>query len=733
MLQEKKLDMSTIAEAIAEAWACHQAGQLQEAVWRYDRVLQSAPSRADVWYLRGAACQMLERIPEAIECYQQALRLQPHFAEVYGNLGVAYKVQGHIADAIASYRAAIRVNPSLPASYNNLGLALADEGNLNEAVANFQEALRLKADFPEAHYNLGKALQQQGKLDEAIVSYRRALELYPAYTPACNNLGVALTAQGKLEDAETALRQALALDPANPDVHNNLGNLFSKQGRPSKAIACYRRALQILPDDADAYNNLGLALADQAQLGRAAACFREAIRCQSSFPEAYFNLGKVLVNREQLEEAADCFRQAVRCRPEYPEAHSRLSAVLQMLDRPEAAAHFQEALRLRPHFPEAHYMNGLALQRIGDMAGAETALRETLRQDPRHVDAYAELAALLRGRLPETDFVALSALLADPALSDAERVRLHFALTQVHDARGEYMDAAGQAQCANALQQTIRHQRGTGYDPAAHKEFVDRLIGTFSPEFFDRVRGWGLDSELPVFVFGLPRSGTTLVEQILASHAQVHGAGELSLCQDVVDSLMGDQDDAGAFAALVRIDPQTFHRLATQYLEQLQALGGSSARVVDKMPDNYQYLGLLVTMFPRARFIHCRRDVRDIALSCWTTGFAQLNWANDPQSIASRIRDYRRLMDHWRRVLPVSMLEVSYEAIVADLETEARWLLARCGLPWEPACLDFHTTSRPVNTASATQVRQPLYARSIGRWQHYAVALGSLFALLDAP
>jgi tetratricopeptide (TPR) repeat protein len=724
--------MGTIAEAIAEAWGFQQSGQLQEAVWRYRLILQRAPSRADVWYLCGAASHMLGHLDEAIECYQQALQLRPDFAEVHANLGVAYKTQGRDADAIASYRAAIRVSPSFPASYNNLGLALADQGKLDEAVQNFREALRLKSDFPEAHYNLGKALQQQGKLDEAVASYRRALELRPDYSHAYNNLGVALTSQGKLDDAEVVLRQALGLDPADAATHNNLGNLFSERGRVSEAITCYRRALQLRPDDFDAYNNLGLSLTDQAKLGGAVACFREALRHKPDFPEACFNLGKALVAREQLAEAVDCYRQAVQHRPNYPEAHSLLSATLRMLGRPdEAEAHFQEALRLRPHFPDAYYSLAVALERIGDLPRAEVALREVLRQEPQHVDACAELAMLLRGRLPDADIAVIRQLLSDPLLSDVERGRLHFALTQVHDARGEYSHAAKQAEQGNALQQAARQRRGTAYDAAAHEEFVDRLIATFTPEFFERVRGWGVDSELPVFVFGLPRSGTTLVEQILASHSRVHGGGELGISQDIFDSLMGGRANEGAFAALARIDPAIFRRLAMQYLSQLEALNGSSARVVDKMPDNYQYLGLLVTMFPRARFIHCQRDVRDVAVSCWMTGFGQVNWANDPDSIASRCREYRRLMDHWRRVLPVPMLEISYEAIVANLEQEARRLVAACGLPWEPACLEFHANHRPVNTASAMQVRQPLYARSVGRWKHYAGPLCPLFAQLD--
>ena len=251
--------------------------------------------------------------------------------------------------------------------------------------------------------------------------------------------------------------------------------------------------------------------------------------------------------------------------------------------------------------------------------------------------------------------------------------------------------------------------------------FVDVMIALFTPEFFAGVRGWGLESEVPVFVFGLPRSGTTLVEQIFASHSQVHGAGEVGLSRQTLDQV----------GAMERLHREPLRRIAESWLEHLQARDRAAARVVDKMPENYRYLGLLATMFPKARFIHCRRDLRDVALSCWLTNFKQINWANDQETIATYFEHYRRLMAHWRQVLPVPILEVSYENVVADLETEARRLVAACGLEWEPACLAFHQTRRAVHTASVTQVRQPIYSRSIGRWRNYADALAPLFARLE--
>ncbi len=255
------------------------------------------------------------------------------------------------------------------------------------------------------------------------------------------------------------------------------------------------------------------------------------------------------------------------------------------------------------------------------------------------------------------------------------------------------------------------------------------MIAVCTPEFFARVRGFGLESDVPVFVAGLPRSGTTLIEQILASHSRVFGGGEIALAGDTLAALGGEAADP--LEGLRRMDRPTAQRLAARHLERLRALHPAALRIIDKTLDNYLHLGLLAALFPRAKFIHCRRDLRDVAVSCWMTRFQGLRWASDQQHIASRFHEYRRLMEHWRKVLPAPLLEVDYEETVANLEGVARRLVAWCGLEWEPGCLEFHRGKRVVRTASSVQVRQPLYATSLQRWRHYEHALASLFARLE--
>ena len=411
---------------------------------------------------------------------------------------------------------------------------------------------------------------------------------------------------------------------------------------------------------------------------------------------------------------------------------TNLGLVLQELGKhDEAVAHHRRALRLMPNHPDAQNNLGVVLQQMGDFAGAEKAFRAVLCRHPHHAEALWNLASLLRGKLPAADLAVLEKRLTEANLNKVDRSKLLFGLAQVYDAKREYDKAAARLREGNSLEAALRRQGGRDYNIAENLRFVDKLIATFSPAFFERTRGFGLETERPVFIVGLPRSATTLIEQILAAHSQVFGAGETQLAREAFLTLGTPPNENNAFAALPGLQPDVIRRLAQRHLDELSTLNGTAARVVDKMPGNYVYLGLLATMFPRAKFIHCRRDLRDVAVSCWMTRFRDVRWTNDPEHIVACFRDYQRLMEHWRAVLPVSVLEVNYEETVADLPGVARRLVEWCGLDWEPACLNFHEGKQPINTASFLQVRQPIYSNSVARWRNYERDLGPMFAALE--
>ena len=505
---------------------------------------------------------------------------------------------------------------------------------------------------------------------------------------------------GRLQRAEIAYRQILAVDPNQVDAIHLLGVIAHQSGKHEIAIQYIRRAIGLAGNQAAFHCNLGA---------------------------AYYALGRI-------PEAVTCYRRALELMPDNAEAHNNLSLALHDQGRlDEAAAGFRRALALRPADAPPHYNLGTYYEQIGDFENAQRCWRAALRHDPLHAKALAALATQLRAGLPADEFAALARRAQSAEGGAADRASLHFGMACVLDARGDYAGAASHLVHANSLSLVDHRAQGHSYDPQSHERFVIRTADTFSTAHFARVRGWGADSERPVFVFGLPRSGTTLIEQILAGHSLVFGAGELPLTGVAFNSLpLVTRQRAAPLEYVAALDQQAVGATARTYLDGFEAIEKQAVRIVDKLPDNYLHLGLLMTLFPKARFIHCRRDVRDVAVSCWMTNFRQTYWSNDFGHIAARIRAHERLLKHWRLVLPAPMLEVDYEATVADVEGTARRLIDFCGLEWEPACLSFHTLRNPVRTASAVQVRQPLYQNSVGRWKHYADHLAPLFAALGA-
>jgi tetratricopeptide (TPR) repeat protein len=707
----------------------HRRGLLAHAVRRYRNVLRAQPDHADALHLLGVALHQQGDHRQAAESIGRAVTLNVRNSAYHANLAEAYRALGNLERAAECCRTALRLEPRSPEAANNLGLVLLAQGQTDEAVAQFQETLRLKPDYGMACNNLGNALLVRGDLDGALDHFRRATQIEPDLAEARSNLGQLLLERHQPHEALDHLRAAVRLRPDLAEARNNLGNVLRETGRLAEARQSYAEALRLNPTLAMTYNNMGQALQEENALDDALAWYQRALQLDPRSARTHTNRASLLADQDKEDEALAGYRRALELDPTYAEAHCGVGGVRHEQGHfEEAQGHYREALRHKPDLPAAHCALGTVREELGDFKDAESCWRTALRHDGRLAGAYSALATLLRGKLPDDDLAAMRKLLADPDLHDGRRCALHFGLAQVHDARGAYAEAGESLWQANALALAAAHKRGLGYDPQAHARFVAGMMEVCTPAFFERTRGIGVDSERPIFIVGLPRSGTTLTEQVLASHSRVFGAGELLLGREDFEALSAEEDRA--LEALARMDLATARRIGAQHLERLRELNDDRPRVADKMPDNYLYLGLLAALFPRAKFIHCRRDLRDVAVSCWMTNFRSIRWANDPGHIASRFGEYRRVMEHWRGVLPVPVLEVDYEETVADLEGVARRLVDWCGLEWEPGCLAFHEGKRPVRTASVAQVRQPIYTRSVARWKHYETALGALFDAL---
>jgi tetratricopeptide (TPR) repeat protein len=719
-------------DVLTAAIEMHRSGQLGAASQLYQRVLSREQENAEALHLLGVLHHQQGNHTRAIELIGRAVAIRPNSHIYHANLAEAYRAINDYERAAGCCRAALALWPDYPEALCNLGAALQGLGKSTEAVEHLERALALRPDFVVAHSNLGIALRDEGRREEALEHFRKAVELDPSFAPAQTNLGQTLLDLGKADEALPHSREAVRLDPDSAVLHHNLGNTLRVLDRLVDAKVSYLEALRLDPKLALSNAHLGLVIQKEGQLNDALVWLKKATELEPGNADFWQWLAELYDEMEEPADSIPCWERVLALDPDRASAHLSLGWALQDESRfIEAREHYEEAIKLQPEFAAAYLNLGGLQEELGDLPGAEKSFRTALEKQPNFALPHARLATLLRSKLPDADLAALEERLKDDKLVEGPRARLLFAFAHALDGRGEYARAAECLREGNAV--TLESNRlRREYAPADHEKFVDGLIRLFDPPFFTRFTGGGSRARRPVFVFGLPRSGTTLIEQVLASHSQVYGAGELRLARrsfEGIPAVLGK--NAAPRDCVEFLDHEAVLKLAETHLERLAMIdGGKSDRIVDKMPDNYMYVGLLSIMFPRATLIHCRRDLRDVAVSCWMTDFRSIRWANDPGYIASRFQQYHRVMKHWREVLPVPIIEVDYEDTVSDLESIARRLIDACGLKWEPACLDFHLTDRPIRTASVMQVRQPVYRRSVARWKNYEPALGELFASL---
>jgi tetratricopeptide (TPR) repeat protein len=522
--------------------------------------------------------------------------------------------------------------------------------------------------------------------------------------------------------------------PTNDPLEEAASHL--RVGRSQIAETICRQILASAPIHTPALRLLSLAMQFQGKLDQAMSIAQRAADIEPESPENWRRLAELSVDQRNYSQAAGFWRHAIALAPDQSYPHAALGwAVYELGNVPEAEEHLHAALRMNPKCVPAHLHLAELFYERNEMDRAEQSVRSVLEFDPLNLLALGRLASILGSKLSVEDIEKIEQLLTNPDLIGEASLYLLYPLAAVYDSRGNYSRAAQRASQANALRMIWSAKRNRLNNPDEHERFVDWTIQFFDRNLFQRLFGLGNPTTRPVFVFGLPRSGTTLVEQVLSSHSRVFGAGETDLCRKTFHSIpqiLGcphDPDDS-----FRRLDANSVALLADRVLSGLNAYdGGRTDRIVDKAPINYLYLGFLALIFPNAVFIHCRRDLRDVAVSCWLNQFRAFAWADDKSDLARRIHQYVRIMDHWRQVLPVKIHEIDYESIVSDFEASARQLIAVCGLEWEDRCLEFHRTRRAVRTNSTAQVRQPIYSKSVGRWKHYQRELADLFSQLPTP
>ncbi|MBV1700065.1 MAG: tetratricopeptide repeat protein, partial [Hyphomicrobiales bacterium] len=563
------------------------------------------------------------------------------------------------------------------------------------AVRQFRRAINAERNSAEAHHHLAVALMAIGRIQEAIQRYEQALAITPDIAETHNNLAHAFETLGRMDEALTHYKRALAINPSYAEAHNNLGNVLHKLGQSEEAFVRYRKAVSINPNYAEAHDNLGVAL---AAVGR-------------------------------YEEAVACHEKALAINPNDAETQNHFGNTLDMLGRSaDAIAYHKRAIAAQPKKPEFHSDLGRALHAIGKFNEASNAFATAINLTPGKVRNFWNLVSSKRFTAADPHLIAMQKLAQNASsLSVDEQIELHFALGKALADLGEHQQAFNHILQGNALkrQQIV-------YDEATTLQRFERIRQVFTPDLLQEKRGLGDPSEIPIFIVGMPRSGTTLVEQILASHSHVFGAGELAEMGRLAASMSGANGSEFP-EATATLSGEQLRQLGANYLQTVSSVTPAAKRITDKLPGNFLRVGLIHLALPQARIIHTRRDPRDTALSCfsnlWPNGLEQ---TYDLAELGRYYRSYQAIMDHWRRLLPEGvMLEVQYEDVINNLEEETRRILTHCGLEWEDRCLAFHRTDRSVRTASAAQVRQPIYTSSIGRWRAHEIHLKPLLQELD--
>jgi tetratricopeptide (TPR) repeat protein len=545
----------------------------------------------------------------------------------------------------------------------------------------------------------GVAHQQAGRWQNAEACYRRILAAKPDHADALHLMGVLANQLGQHQVAVELIRGAIAVNAQNAPYFSNLAASLHALGDSEGAIAACRDAIRINPDYATGHLNLAVALHGRGAREEAIAAYQEAIRLGAGDAKTHLSLGHALKDGGRFEEAIHAYREAVR---------------------------------REPGFADAHHSLGLALVELGRLPEAKSAIERAVLLEPRNASFLRSLGELTQFVRGDPLLAQLEALAKDAAsLPPAHQAALHFTLAKAYADLREHETAFRHLAAGNAL-----HRRQIAYDEPHMLGLTARVETTFSAKLFETRRNVGHPSELPIFIVGMPRSGTSLVEQILASHPAAFGAGERKLLGKILDDVRATSGTAGAFPEMVAaMTGEQLNEVGARYVNDLAKLAPDATRITDKLPSNFLLAGLIHLALPNARIIHVVRDPVDTCMSCYSKLFADGNpFSYDLAELGRYYRHYAALMAHWHCVLPAGrILEVRYEDVVADLEGQARRMLAHCGLAWDAACLAFHRTERPVLTASAAQVREPLHDRSIGRRRPYEPHLAPLLDALNGP
>ena len=661
----------------------HSRGLFQEALEQTEVLVKHFPTSADLLNIQGALLKEVGKLDQSIAVYKKALSIKPDYADVFNNMANVLREQGKLGEAIKAYEKALSIKPDYAEAYKNLGVTLQDQGQLEKAIQAYDSALSIKPDHAEAYYNKGNAYNQLGKLEDALAAYNKAITINPNYAEAYNSIGVALQYQAHLAAAIKTYVTACTLKPDYAEAYYNMGHAYHQLGKLEDALAAYNKAITINPNYAQAYNNMGVTLHEQGQVAKAIDVFKNALSIRPDYAEAYFNLGNALKQQSKLKGAIQAYTTALTFNPGHVKACNNM---------------------------------GVTYKEQGNLEGARQAFIKALAIEPTHAEAHRSLSGMLKYKPDDDQIKTVSSLLESSQLNDPDRCALSYAYAKMNEDIGELSKAFDHYVIGGKLKKKL-----LAYDFSQDEDLFERLKLT-SPT----IKKFALDniedktSHTPIFILGMPRSGTTLVEQIISSHSNVTGAGELAYASNF---------GSGLIQGLVSANAETVKDFRHKYLTELKTKANGRRFVTDKMPQNFKLIALICASFPEAKIIHVQRNA---AATCWSNfkHFFSSNGLGYSYTLRDTIKYYKLyldLMDYWNLNFPGRIYSLNYDKLTENQEVETRQLIQHIGLNWEDACLSPEDNKRSVRTASNQQIRKKVYKGSSEAWKKFEPFLSDVF------
>ena len=608
-----------------------------------------------------------------------------------------------------------------------LCVALIRQGRSGSAVKRLKHILRSFPDFPPAVEELGNALLAQNKPDQAIDAFQQALKINPENAAVMIKLGKIYSKLGRKNEANEMYQSALALEPTKERVAT-AAQAFAR-GQTEEAEKICRQVLREHPNEVDAMRLLASIANKLEQRDDAIILLERAVELKPKFAGAWADLAETYTESEKFGEALDAVQRVIKLQPNMPFGHMIRGSILGKKDDHEGAINaFKEALEIEPEHIGSNMGLGNTLKTIGRYDEAVKSYKKCIEAQPLFSEAYWSLANLKTYSFDDDEIKNMEKHVQSQDLTPASKAFFHIAIANAKEKQMKYGEAWYHFHTGNELRRTSEI-----YDSVTTQVTHDALIETFDEEFVNSTKGSGCQSDAPIFILGLPRSGSTLIEQILASHSRVEGTRELPDISLLGRRLTKSKPPGIKYPDAVKhMTDEEKIEYGESYLETSKRYRTDKPRFIDKMPNNFAHIGFIKTILPNAKIINAKRHPLDSCVSSFKQLFYKgQSWSYDLFEIGEYYLEYERMMDHWHSLYPGEIYDIQYENIVNNQEDESRALIEYCGLDWEDSCLRFYENKRSVNTASSEQVRQPIYKGAMYAWKNYESEIGALKDILE--